>query len=168
MVVYVAGQKVRASELNSGQPLFARTFSDITVNNSTTLVDATGLVLPMLASAQYILNGMIKYQSGTTPDIKFALIGPSGSGGSWGGHALQTGAADTSDSIETFCADAIGSGNVIGYGGGGSLNTMFFLRGLIFTTSTAGNLQVQFAQNTANASNTIVRNESWMTLQRVA
>ena len=166
---FVAGQKVRASDLNSGIPQFARTTSDITVISSTTLVDATGLVLPMDADSVYALDGFIKYTTNTTPDIKFCLIGPAGSGGNWGIHGLQQGAANNDDDFEAFCLSAIGSANQIGLGGAGTGTPVWgHMMGHITTDSTAGTLQVQFAQVTSNASNTSVAAGSWISMQKIA
>lgn len=166
---FVAGQKVRAAELNAGLPAFARTTADITVISSTTFVDATNMVLAMEANSIYALEGFLKYTTNTTPDIKFCLIGPTGSGGNWGVHGLQQAAANNDDDFEAFCLSGLGNTNQLGLGGAGiATPTWGHLMGHITTAGTAGTLQLQFAQVTANASNTSVSAGSWMSLQKIA
>lgn len=166
---FVAGQKIRASELNAGQPQFARMSSDVVIISSTTYVDATGLVLSLEANAAYSLDGFLLYQTATAADIKFILIGPTGAGGVWGIHGLQQAAANSDDDFEGFALPGIGPTNQIGLGGAGTSTDVWgHLKGLITTGATAGTLQLQFAQVTSTASNTRMKAVSHMSLARIS
>lgn len=170
-MVFVAGQKIRASELNATLPVFGRTTSDVSVNNTTTFADATGLSVAVEANAVYALTGFIKYASGATPDIKFCLIGPTGAGGNWGIHGLIQSASASTGSFEAFVLSGIGSSNQLGLGGNGIAagnDVWGSLAGHITTGSTSGTLKLQFTQVTANASNTFVRSGSWIRIDRIA
>jgi hypothetical protein len=169
MVAFVAGQKVRASDLNGGLPQLARVTSDVAVISTTSYVDVTGLVLPMEANSVYALDGFLKYTSATAADIKFVLIGPTGSGGSFGVHGVVQAATATTGDFEAFCLDGIGIANQIGLGGAGvSTSAWGHLKGYITTGVNAGTLQVQFTQVTSTASNTTVKTGSNMTLTKIA
>lgn len=168
-MTFVAGQKVRASELNAGQPAYARVASAVTVISSTAFVNVTGLVLPVEASSFYALDGYIEYTSATGSDIKFCLIGPASAGGTWGAHGLAQAAAASTGDLEAFALDGIGSGNALGLGGAGvATSTWGHLKGLITTGATAGTLQLQFAQVASVATNTVVRAGSHLSLVKIA
>lgn len=169
-MVFVAGQKVRASELNSGLPVLARVSADVTVISSTTLIDITGLVVAVEADALYAWDAYLAYNSGATPDIKFAATVPSGTTGNWGIYPLVQSSTGSSGSIEGFRLDGYGDANVQGAGGSDSFSgaLMCMPRGYIDTSSTAGNFQMRFAQVTSNASNTTVKAGSWLRVQRIA
>lgn len=169
MAAFVAGQKVRASQLNATQSTFGRATADTTVNNTTTYADVVGVSVAVEANAVYALTGFIEYASNTTPDIKFAFVGPTGAGGHWGINGLvQTATISTGD-FEAFALDALGIGNQLGLGGvGNTTNVHGQLSGIILMGVTAGTLKLQFTQVTANASNTIVRTGSWIRIERIA
>lgn len=169
-MVFVAGQKVRASDLNSGLPVFARVASDVTVISSTTLVDITGLVVALDADALYAWDAYLAYSTNATADIKIAWTVPSGTTGSWSAFGLHTTAAGTVGDVVGFRADAYGDANTIGLGGSDTLSGTTVARpcGFIDTAGTAGNFQGRFAQNTSNANNTTLEAGSWLRAQRIA
>ncbi len=151
-MTFVAGQKVRALELNRGVPNLVRATADTTVISSAALVNATGLVQPLEASAVYWWRLMLLYSTGTTPDLKVAFTVPTGADGDWGISGASVRVTDYGDAATLFLDGA---------------NTMAVLEGGITTSSTAGSLQLRFAQNTSTASNTIVRTNSLFSLARV-
>ncbi len=141
-MAFQAGQKVRASEINRGIPTIARATADTTVNNTTTLVNAVGLVVPVEADAHYWWRCLLAFNGNATADIKLAWTVPSGADGFWG-------SVDESVRVDDYGAAAT-------YTIDGA-NTVAELSGWLDTSAAAGNLQLQFAQNTATAVNTIVR-----------
>jgi hypothetical protein len=150
-MVFTAGQKVRALELNRGIPNLVRASADTTVVSSTTLVNATGLVQAVEADALYWWRLLLSYDTGTTPDLKVAWTVPTGSTGFWG-VAGATARASAYAATTVFLDGA---------------NTLAVLEGYLDTSSTAGSLQLQFAQNTSTASNSIVRTGSVLSLARL-
>lgn len=147
--------------------LFARRTTTQTVNNSATLVDDDTLTVSVEASATYILQMGIIYDSGTTPDIKFAFIGPTSATLDWTTNALGTAAAGGTGSL-TVTRSTIGSGGVLPAGGIGAGSQVFAeIQGILVTSTTAGTFKLQWAQNTADPTDTIVRANSWMRLIRV-
>jgi|SRR6185436_3019827 len=159
-----AGAKLRASVLNAliteVRPVSARKTSTQTVNNSTTLVNDTELFVAAEASVTYLAEIKIYYNSGTTPDIKFALTVPAGTTGTWGGVGY-----DTASALLTFGPLSIAVALPFG---GLAADKEARLNAVIVTSTTAGTIQVQWAQNTLNASNTNVLAGSYITLKRIS
>lgn len=152
----LAGHTPTAARLNAlGAVLSAKT-ADQTVINSTTFVSDTELFLSVAANAVYILDGVIVYQSGTTPDWKMRWTYPTG----------LTMTYTMLAQVTTFTAFVFSeTGIPVNDGTGGTFACT--LQGTVTTSSTAGTLQLQWAQNTANASNTLVRVGSYLSLSRV-
>jgi hypothetical protein len=168
-MTFVAGQRVRASELNAGQPLIGYVTSDVTCISTTALIDVTGLLVAVEATATYAWDGYFAYNCGATPDIKFAFTIPSGATGNWGLYPLIQGSTGSSGSVEGFRLDGYGDANAQGAGGSDSLGgaLMCMPRGYLVTTG-AGTLQARFAQVNSTASNTVVKTGSWLRLTRIA
>lgn len=131
-----------------------------TVNNSTALVNATGLSFSAAANAAYLGDLCLYYNSGATPDIKFGLTVPSGTTGTWGGLGY-----DFTPVLLAF--GPIDIATALGFGGL-SADRAAFIRVALTTSSTAGTVQVQFAQSTMNASNTNLLAGSWIKFHRIS
>ncbi len=122
---------------------------DETVNNNNTLQDDNELFVGLAANTTYVFWLTLFYFSGTTPDFKFKLNIPAGATMSYGVMGFDTTGAYTN-------AGNLNSGNTPSIGGVGG-DAFAICRGSIIVGATAGNLQLQWAQNNANASDTIVR-----------
>ena len=128
--------------------------ADETVNNSTTLQDDNHLVFAMAANITYAIDMVLLLNStGDTPDFKFGWTVPSGCvmfwegivNNAWGfGGTVLKGAGDT---------DTAGSVS----GTGGALFKLFVRNG-----ANAGNLQLKWAQNTADSSDSKLLKHSHM------
>jgi hypothetical protein len=151
---------------NMAMHTLARKTADQIVNNSTTLVNDTHLFVPTLANEVWLIDAWLLYDSGTTPDIKFAWTVPAGATFSWGASSSDSGAANwanigspvalaTTGSMAFSC---LGAGTIQGAA----------LTGIAVIGGTAGNVQLQWAQNTLNASDTKVRLNSALVGGRLA
>lgn len=138
--------------------------SDQQVNNSTALISSSNLVFPVAASASYLFEGHIFCDTNTTADFKNSISIPSGTGliSPWGS---DTSAASVSASIEhdgftalTWATGGVGSGTIMS-----SKPT-----GILTIGTSAGNVVFQFAQQTANVSNTILKAGSFIRLTKVS
>ena len=127
-------------------PTVVQKSADQTVNNTTTLVNDTALLLALLANNRYYFRLRIIFTSGSTPDLDMTFTGPSGAVGSW----RRDTATNTVSSFGTRGAIA-GSNGVTRQG---------FAEGFIETGVTAGNLQFQWAQDTADATDTTIKDGS--------
>lgn len=134
-------------------PVVIRKSADETVNNSDALQNDDTLVLPVEASSVWDIKLFVLYNSGATPDLKLAFTVPA----SGTIYAYLSGfEAGTVDPMYVNAATT-----PVVFDGTGSNNAGFIH--LIFVNSTnAGNVQLQWAQNTANASDTKVLANSFM------
>jgi hypothetical protein len=142
------------------QPVFVRKTVDETVNNSITLQNDDVLALPMSANAVYRLHLRLVVNSGTTPDWRGQFSYPAGATATMHFQVLETSPAAGLQGpfAETmlFQIGTTGSDQII------------LIDGLWVVSTTAGTLQLRWAQNTANASDTKVKAGSFMHLQRMS
>jgi hypothetical protein len=129
---------------------FAKQLSDQVVTNSTTLVDADDLKFPVLEFNSYYFECLVEFTSGTTADIKLAFTVPSGAILRWGpANGIKVNAAG---SVAVQAQETV-SGTAISFGyAAGSSRQQILLNGYVECGSgESGFLQLQFAQNTADA-----------------
>lgn len=161
--------KLRATVLEAiiteVQPLHAAVTADQNLtSNSTTLQDVTELVVAVEASATYEFEMIFAYKAGTTADIKAGWTYPTGSTFDFFCIGLDTALAMT-EQMQISAA----SGDSRPWGGAGTGSPRFVsARGRLAVGSTAGNLQVQAAQNTAAVETEVVLAGSYLTLRRVS
>lgn len=143
-----------------GAFVYSYAASNTTKNNNTTLVDITGLSFAVAANASYVFQFIVHASSNSVADIKFALTGPAAPTGlRWSLYNIgQTSTLVNSASTFTTMAN---------YETSGSENGFFFI-GHLRNGANAGTVQLQFAQNTADVSNSIVYAESCVMAWRVA
>lgn len=145
-----------------GRRLYVRKTSDETVNNSSTLQDDDELLLAMVASATYQLYLRLIINSGTTPDFKAKFTVPASATGNL--HCWTGSTPDTAASVLQGPFDLTTAAAFSGVAG----DQVVIIEGLIFTSATPGNLVLQWAQNVATGSDTKVKTNSFMTLDRWA
>jgi hypothetical protein len=147
MTTFLAGEKLRASELNSYVLITGRCTADTTWTSNTTLANVTGLSVAVEANATYIWDGYIAYVAlSSTPDFKIAVTVPTGTTGHWSIHSMSTGTVLPIGDLDARHATAYGAG----------------------TTLTGGTDTIQAAQNTSSATTLTVKTGSWIRFQRVA
>lgn len=142
--------------------------TDITRNNTTTYLDSTDLVMPVVANGAYTFEGCFFYDSSTTADAKIRLTLPASSAAliaPWSAPVANTttanalnqqGAAPVANVIE-WPANGAGTGTIMNIRPAGWINI----------AGTAGNLVIGFAQNTASAVNSLLKTGSWIIVSRV-
>lgn len=175
-MAFVAGQKLRVSDLSGtagggaatgGNTVFAA--ANVTVNNSTSFVDATGLSVPVVAAATYKFDGWILYSSIAAADFKIQPSSPSATVGDWSmtGYGRDVSpAADTGLGGLWLAAD-IGTSLTTAGDSTGTAPLVCRVSGL-FVTTNDGTFKLRFAQRSANASNTVLKARSWLDVVRLA
>lgn len=131
----------------------------------TTLTNVTGLsaALPGTTGAIFGWRSVIFYDGDGTADIKFAYTIPAGATMTWGLGGFATNSTDPNFSGTTVSGTAISLGAI----GIGNTNVAFF-EGEVTMGATAGNLQLQAAQNSAVAAATNVQARSRMEVWRIS
>lgn len=133
--------------------------------SSTVLQNVTNMVaaLPATVGAIFAWRGHVFYDATTTADIKFAFTIPAGATMRWGTSGLGPGGTNP------IYTSVTGSGTAISLGALG-IGTVLWMpfSGEVTMAAAAGNLQMQAAQNTSDASVTTVFARSFMEVWRTA
>lgn len=153
-----------------GQIQYAANTANQSVTSSTTMVNATNLSVPVVANATYVFECNLSVSGGNAAgDIKFGFTMPTGAQVDYGGQGLDIGLA--SAAVGTI--NAQGQENqtspttALVYGASTAV-TRVMITGQCRMSSTGGTLQLQFAQNASNATASVLRARSYMTVTRVA
>ncbi len=161
MTTFVAGEVLTAAKINGLSTLIASKLVDNTpVNNSTAYVSDADLFLPLAASTTYLGFLHLVYSSNATADFKCQFTFPSGT-------TLPAWTFTAIDASSVLIHAIANNGGAIGLGGAAT-DLAYDAWGLVIVGSTAGTLQLQWSQNTANASNTFSRAGSYLTLLKVS
>lgn len=142
-------------------PLYLYKTASTSRASTTTLTADPHLIVPMAANAMYDLLGMLDYEADATGDMKFQFTLPAAAtmNYAWTGYT-------PADSISVNGSNTASTVNQIG-GGGAGVGRSVLLLGNIVTSSTAGNLGVNWAQNASVATATIFHQYSYLKLVRV-
>lgn len=140
-----------------------RKLSNETVNNSSTLQDDDDLWWTVGASEVHHFRAVIRWTSNATADIKFGFTVPASCTMEWNIQSVLDGA--TAGGTPTGL-NAAGGTSARG-GGAGTPVLAALLEGWVFNSSTAGTVQMQWAQNTQDASDTIVKANSLIHVTRL-
>lgn len=134
------------------------------INNSTVLVSDGVMTLTLPAAASFTIRGTIVYDSSAAADFKVATVWPAGSSG----KIWYDGLATTTVGIVGSAQYAVATASATTFAfGGAAVGTLTFLNfyGRI-TTVGAGTFTVQYAQQTADPTNTTVRQDSYLEVVR--
>lgn len=138
--------------ISGGQVATVVKTSNETVNNSNVLQDDDELFFDVGANEKWAFRFVLQANSGATPDLRFAVTAPSGA-------VCRVGFADIegAKSIGQY-----GCGVTTGVVPGNTSADVYEVVGTIENGATAGTVHLQWAQFTANASNTIVYAGSYL------
>lgn len=131
--------------------------------SSTVLQNVTNMVATLPTAGTFQFRGRLFYDATTTADIKFAFTIPAGATMRWGLNALGPGGTNPIYTAITGSGTAISAGAL----GVGSVLLGLF-DGEVTMGGTGGNLQLQAAQNTSDASVTTLFERTFMEVWRTA
>jgi hypothetical protein len=137
-----------------------------TVTSSTTLQNDDQLFLPVAVNARYIFDSALFYTGAASPagDLKLSFSGPAGATMKWANRGVNSsGLSQYNVVVETLAA---GSPRAVGTNGATEMAA--FPMGTVTTSSTSGNLQLQWAQNASSATGTALLAGSVIRLVRIA
>jgi hypothetical protein len=161
---WIAGQVLTASDVDSWfVPLVGYKTANQSVTSSTALVNDSALAVALAANAYYWFQNFVVYEGGTlnASDIKWAYTVPAGATLTAGTYYRATTAVAVNwNQINATTVSAAGSN------GAGNL-LVLNASGTVQTGGTAGNLQMQWAQNTSSGTATIVHSGSVLLATRV-
>lgn len=143
----------------------ARKTADEPITNST-LQNDDDLVVPVLANGIYLVEWGLRTDGPTAADFKYAFTGPAGATMVWESQGLAAG--DTTN-VAPAITDVAAIGTTVTHGTlGAGVVSRIRGRGLLVVAGTAGNLQLQWAQGTTNATPSKNLAGSWLNARRVA
>lgn len=146
-----AGTRLTAAMLRAAAPLSAYKGSNQSVTSSTTLVSDSALVIPLVADAVYDFELVLGYNGASgAGNIKLAWVLPSGATIGYAIYGNTTsGAATDAPWVTSASAQALGTS-------GTSTPVAAVLSGTVNVGSTAGTMQLQWAQNGSSGTATTV------------
>lgn len=149
-----AGDAPTADQLNRVR-LAVKSAGQI-VNNSAALANDTELTIAVSANTVYAFQLSLLFTSGTTPDVKWGFTFPTGATCAWGAVRMvsSSGGVTGDGDFGAYASATSGSSTVNAAGTGGV--QIALTSGALIVGANAGSLTVQWAQNTANASDTTV------------
>lgn len=169
---FTAGQEVRASDLIDAVIRTGYTSASTTRTSSTVLIDAVGLALALEANTVYAWDCYLAYNAAEAADLKLAWSGPAGAVGHWGAYGGATSGAGGVGDLSALRVNGYGSGNTIPLGGNNTPSAPGPMvarpMGYIEVGATPGNLQCQFAQQSSNATGTIIQAGCWLRAWKLA
>lgn len=143
-MTFTAGQILTAQELNDALPIAPAVKSaDETVTGSTTLQNDDHLSLTVSANAVYVIELEGMQSSSAAGDIKVVFSVPAGT----------TGVLFGLDATLPFAGTSLTGTLVFG---GTAAAAYFRVAGRVVTAGTAGTIRVQFAQNAASGSSSLL------------
>lgn len=159
-----AGGRITAALLAGIAPLAVIKGAGENVTSSTTLQNDDALLLSVVANATYLFFCWLDYEGGTqgSSDIKWTWSVPSGAAIRYGGFYIGTTGTLHGSSVITEATTVSAGTN-----GAGNL-TSAFMPGSLQTSSTAGTVQLQWAQNTSSGTATTVHGLSFLALWRIS
>lgn len=141
----------------------------IPINNSTVLVTDPNLGAALPATGRFLWSLVLFYDSSTTADFKIAFTWPALATVKWGIVAASTAVSSGVGTGAWSTATVSGTSMAIGGSGVGTANTlMATVQGSILMGGTSGVLRLQYAQQVADLTNSVVRADSRMSVWRVA
>ena len=174
--VLVYGNASQVVEIADGASTnLALLAAETTINNTSTLTTLTDFTTALVANATYVAEFVLIYLSGTTPDVKFKWDITSVSGctiewGQTGASAINAAAPSGGGAITTYNSmhDQTQTMAISGQGTGADNKVVVPIFATIHNSSTAGNLNLQWAQNLADGSNSSLLVGSYMKITRNA
>lgn len=169
MSTFTAGQKVTAALLEKLIPQYVEKGSDETVTSNATVQNDDELFLVLAPGTWEITSQLwLAGASGSNQDFKCGFTFPTGvlTWAGWGYHVNWANADGSRDmNAEGDVLDSSSPTNGRGFGTVTGTNVPMLIKAIL-TNSASGTLQLQWAQNTSNATGTTLKAGSWMSARR--
>ncbi|MEV8032291.1 hypothetical protein [Streptomyces sp. NPDC086182] len=179
---FLAGQRITATLLRSGQEQVARKTSDTSRSAVTVTSADPHLQFEVVANAAYRWHGWVKYDGPAAGDLALDFSAPSGALGEWAaigvGNSPVIGASaapalltDTQDArgyLARFETNDVTSARSYGTLGTGGTPLTAWLYGTLRTSTSPGTFSLDWSQFTSNATALTLYTDSWLSLLRVA
>jgi hypothetical protein len=162
--IWTPGQILNAADVNSWfVPVIVVKGSDQSRASNTTLSADSELFVAVAASATYLVHLFLNYSGAAegTSDIKWQFVIPASA--TLRAHHIHEGPAGSANCIEGITGSSVNNAGTKGAGIQCGLTAL----GTLIVAGTSGNVTINWAQNTSNATATIVAAQSSLMLQRL-
>lgn len=139
--------------------------ADQTKSNTVTLADDTHLVIHAVSGKVYSITGRLMVESSAVADFKVTVTAPGSSTGGWTSGGVSGNQAFDQVVGTSLALLAFGTSRSFG-GGGAAAYTMVAIEAIV-VAGEDGLITVQWAQDTAEVSNTILHKGSFLSFTRV-
>lgn len=139
-------------------------------NGSDSYIDVNDFSVPVEANSKYLFTGSIVVSTDSVTvdaDIKFQWTYPAGVSGDWILYNASPGQDGPTYSEDIRISNREWTSEI----GAAATYTVYYryaLEGLLITSATAGNMQMQFAQNVNRLGASYVMQESYLRVEKVA
>lgn len=165
-IIYADDIQDELDQLEAYEPVTVTKSTDQSVTNSTTLANDNTLFFTPAINTTWKVCWDLFYSATAAQDGKIALTFPTGATCPWGYQGYESGGTFSGIAFDTTVASGT-SFAIAGTGAGNSL--VCRIVATVTMSTTAGNVRLQFAQNSALAATSMtVRAGSTMTYQRIA
>lgn len=168
----LTGENITATYVNNKLDWTAQTkqqTADLTRNAQITFLDSADLVIPLVAGASYSFESNLMYDTAAAADIVIRISYPSGTTGLISNAGSGTAITTATNAINQQASSLSSTSVSLTYGGVATGTILSVNPSGGFTVGvTAGNLVVGFAQATSNASNSLLKQWSWIRLSRTS
>lgn len=139
--------------------------ANTTKNNDATVADDPHLTIANVPIGTYAVRAFLKYESSTAADFKAGLTATSGASASLAPRGLISTATTSTSGVNSQASYALANTPPLGGVGAGTQVGAELVGTLTLTT--AGTVTVKWAQNTADATDTILYADSWLILTKL-
>lgn len=138
--------------------------SQATVTTSTTLTDDSQLIFTSAPAGTYLVRAFLQFQGSVTgtQGFKFRLQATGSVSGN--NFVFVRGIANNTDIGDTF---GVTFNTVIGFSTIQTAQTDYVIAEGVITTTTTGNISVQWAQVSSSGNATILNDRSWLTISKI-
>lgn len=169
---FPSGHEPSPDEFSFLVPLAGYKTSDTSRSNTATLANDPDLLITPPVSTVWAIQGVLIIEGGSVGDMKIAFSFPTGATLTWGLIDNPTGITTpyTSNTVFTGAFGSATSGSSFFSAGLIGAGSQFYtpVGGLLTMGSTAGNLTVQWAQNTSDGTAATMKAGSWLMGWRLA
>ena len=161
-----AGQRLTAGMVSQMEPYWAVKGGPTARTSTTTLADDPDLLLALPTGGTFAFELFLHYTGGTlgSSDLKLAMVySGTSANGVWAVNGINT----TATTQANMGGNGTGAAGTITVGTSGGSFLTVDIKGYINTTS-AGNLSLQWAQNTSSGTAVTLRQGCWMRVTQLA
>jgi hypothetical protein len=165
---WINGEEVTTGSVPSSgyAPELVRKAADESVTSSTVLQNDNELFVTLDAGSTYEVRFALFYTAATAGDLKWQWSGPTDIVGADGALRISNSASSSEGSVRASASSSFtsGLGGVLSAGGTGAAAYLF--GSMVLVTTTGGNLQLTWAQETSSGTATTVLAGSYLIAQK--